>query len=50
MSPTGAISRRTLLAGLVVLPLATACSARGTQSAAVGPQDGPQITVYKSPT
>ena len=45
MSP---ISRRTLLTGLVVLPLATACGGRA--KTAFGPQDGPQITVYKSPT
>lgn len=42
------ISRRALLASLLMLPLATACG--GRQNSTLGPQDGPQITVYKSPT
>ena len=48
MSPNRAISRRTLLAGLALLPLATACN--GHQKSTLGPQDGLAITVYKSPT
>lgn len=42
------ISRRALLAGLLMLPLATACG--GRKNSTLGPQDGLQITVYKSPT
>lgn len=45
MSP---IPRRTFLVGLALLPLATACG--GREKTVLGPQDGPQITVYKSPT
>lgn len=42
------ISRRALLTGLLVLPLATACGGRKTST--LGPQAGLEITVYKSPT
>lgn len=48
MSSSKPISRRTLLASLALLPLATACGER--KQAALGSQAGPQITVYKSPT
>lgn len=48
MSSGRAISRRTLLAGVALLPLATACS--GRQKNMLGPQNGLAITVYKSPT
>lgn len=54
MLPIKPIPRRAFLAGVALLPLATACGARSTQrttnGAASGAQDGPQIVVYKSPT
>jgi len=43
------ISRRTLLAGVVFLPLATACN-RSKAGRSLPAQSGPLITVYKSPT
>lgn len=48
------ISRRTLLAGVALLPLASACSATKKSSATPATsavtQDAPLVTVYKSPT
>jgi hypothetical protein len=46
----GYISRRTLLAGFMFLPLATACTRQGTERSLPAQQNGPLITVYKSPT
>lgn len=50
MPPIHQISRRTFLVGVALLPLATACGAARTSTALPATQDGPLITVYKSPT
>lgn len=55
MPPTSySFSRRTFLAGLTLLPLATACGTREPQTevglVTTGNQSGPQVVVYKSPT
>lgn len=42
--------RRTFLAGVMLLPLATACGASSTSRPLPATQAGPLITVYKSPT
>jgi|LakMenE01Jun11ns_1017448.scaffolds.fasta_scaffold7050038_1 hypothetical protein len=52
--PIRQIPRRAFLAGLALVPLATACGSRNAQPAAgqttPANQDGPQLVVYKSPT
>jgi len=53
MPPIRQIPRRTILVGLAVFPLATACGSNAQPTSGqgtAGSQGGPQLVIYKSPT